>query len=72
MLEVSVSGLAIDTRNNAPVVILKEVDGERRLEAGGLAVVYFLLGRFLLGFLPLITIQKKINSFWEKKLLAYI
>lgn len=46
---------------------VKEVNKGRGLEAGGLAVLYFILGRIWLGFLPLIPVQNKINLYWEKK-----
>lgn len=46
---------------------VKEINNGKGLEAGGLAVVYFFLTRFWLGFLPLIPVQNKINLYWEKK-----
>ncbi len=46
---------------------VKEVNDGKGLEAGALAVVYFFLTRFWLGFLPLIPVQNKINLYWEKK-----
>ncbi|MDP3955178.1 MAG: serine protease, partial [bacterium] len=46
---------------------VKEVNDGKGLESGTLAVVYFFLTRFWLGFLPLIPVQNKINLYWEKK-----
>jgi len=46
---------------------VKEVNEGKGLESGALAVVYFFLTRFWLGFLPLIPVQNKINLYWEKK-----
>ncbi len=46
---------------------VKTVNDGKGLEAGALAVVYFFLTRFLLGFLPLISVQNNINLYWEKK-----
>ncbi len=46
---------------------VKDVNDGKGLEAGALAVVYFFLTRFWLGFLPLIPVQNKINLYWEKK-----
>jgi len=46
---------------------VKEVNERKGLEAGALAILYFFLTRFWLGFLPLIPVQNKINLYWEKK-----
>ncbi len=46
---------------------VKEVNKGKGLESGALAVVYFILTRFWIGFLPLIPVQNKINLYWEKK-----
>lgn len=46
---------------------VKEANEGKGVEAGVLAVVYFFLTRFWLGFLPLIPVQNKINLYWEKK-----
>ena len=46
---------------------VKEVNHGKGLEAGALAIVYFFLTRFWLGFLPLIPVQNKINLYWEEK-----
>lgn len=46
---------------------VKEVNKGQGLESGALAVVYFFVTRFWLGFLPLIPVQNKINLYWEKK-----
>jgi len=46
---------------------VKEVNEGKGLEARTLAVVYFFLTRFWLGFLPLIPAQNKINLYWGKK-----
>jgi hypothetical protein len=47
---------------------VKEVNKGKGLEAGALAILYFFLPRILLGFLPLIPAQNRINIYWEKKL----
>ena len=46
---------------------VKEVNHGKGLEAGALAIVYFILTRLWLGFLPLIPVQNKINLYWEDK-----
>jgi len=46
---------------------VKEINHGKGLEAGALAVMYFFLTRFWLGFLPLILVQNKINLYWKKK-----
>lgn len=46
---------------------VKEVNKGKGLEAGALAILYFILTRVYLGFLPLIFVQNKINFYWEKK-----
>jgi len=46
---------------------VKEINSGKGLESGGLAIVYFFLTRFWLGFLPLIPVQNKINLYWERK-----
>ncbi len=46
---------------------VKETNNDKGIEAGGLAIVYFFLTRFWLGFIPLISVQNKINHYWEKK-----
>lgn len=45
---------------------IKDVNQGKGLEAGGLAIVYFVLSRLWLGFIPLIIVQNKINLYWEK------
>ncbi|MDQ3008000.1 MAG: trypsin-like peptidase domain-containing protein [bacterium] len=46
---------------------IKNINNGHGLESGGLAILYFFLRGFLLGFLPLIFVQQKINLFWKKK-----
>lgn len=46
---------------------IKELDKGKGLEAGALSIVYFFLTSIWLGFLPLISVQNKINLYWEKK-----
>lgn len=47
--------------------VLREGASTKGLESGGLAVIYFILSRFGLGFIPLIPVQKKVNLHWEKE-----
>lgn len=46
---------------------IKEANKGKGLEAGALAIVYFFLTRIWLGFLPLISVQNRINLYWEGK-----
>lgn len=46
---------------------IKQTNNGKGLESGALAILYFVLNRFLIGFLPLLAVQNKINKYWDNK-----